>query len=214
MEYTITEIIPPDGYIGESAGKKITPAPFSENNVVTFTNRLGSVTFTKNYEGADGLPVDGGAVFRIYRESDGTPGFTGADENFTVKDDINGVESSGGDRDDANNATGTIKVTDLKTGSYMVKEIQAPTGWVLDPDEVTFSIPGAGGTADVVLADPTFTDPRATYPLTVRKVAEADNSVLIDGAVFDLYKETNGTAGLQLGGGHQGRQLHHRRGRR
>ena len=120
----------------------------------------------------------------IYRETDGVPGFTSADENFTVKDDIKGTESAGGDQDDADNSTGVIKVNDLSTGDYMVKEIQAPDGLGPDPDEVEFSIPGDGGEADVVLADPTFDNPRTTYDLTVVKRA-ADDNTLVDGAVFD-----------------------------
>ena len=204
MPYTITEIIPPAGYIGAADSQEVTPEPFSEDNVVTFVNKLGSVKFLKNYEGAAGLPVDGGAVFRIYRETDGNTGFTNADENFTVKDDIKDTESSGGDVDDANNATGVIKVNDLKTGSYLIKEISAPTGWSSDPLEVSFSIPGTGGAADVELTstsgpDQVFDNPRVKYDLTVEKKA-IGSEALIDGAVFELYKENGAAAGLQITG--------------
>ena len=53
VEYTITEVVPPDGYIGDSDSETITPEPFSEDNEVTFVNKLGSVMFFKAYEGPD-----------------------------------------------------------------------------------------------------------------------------------------------------------------
>ena len=62
-----------------------------------------------------------------------------------------------------------------------------------------FTVPDGQGNRDVVLANPTLSDPRATYPLEVKKIGVVPNQADVDvaGAVFNLWRDTNGTAGLQ-----------------
>ena len=187
-EYTVTEIEPPVGYIGEPTGRTVTAKAFGSDSV-TFVNTLGSVTFTKQYAGPDG-DVTSGASFRLVRDSDDDGDY--AEESGA---DVIAVTDNG--TNDADGTLGQIKVVDLKTGDYKLTETDAPTGWVKDGDVVLFSVPGANDSADVTLSQPTFENPRATYPLTVRKVAERDSSVKIDGAVFELYRESGTTVGFQ-----------------
>lgn len=189
VTYTVTEITPPEGYIGETRGKTVTPEKFGGDSV-TFVNTLGSVKFFKAYEGPNSdLPE--GATFRLKRDAlePGDPDDDFDDGQITVQD--NGAN-------DANDTLGDIKVVGLWTGDYRLTEVNAPAGWVADDREVFFTIPGADNEADVVLDSPTFRNPRATFSLTVRKVAESDTTVRVEGAVFELYQETNGVDGLQI----------------
>ena len=184
VQYTITETIPPDGYVGETGGKTTTPAPFT-GGAVSFTNTLGSVKFFKSYAG--GLDAQTGATFTVTRDANKNGVFTDepAGETTTVVDN--------GTNDAAGSTMGTIKVDNLKTGDYEIVETAAPVGYTVDPTKVHFSVPGANNTADVVIGSagsPSFSNPRKTYSLTVRKVAKADNSVHIQGAVFALYQGT------------------------
>lgn len=198
--YTVTEEAAPEGWIKDSGSVVLKPVNFGTapdptggqdgagKNVAAFVNRLGSVKFFKTYEGGN---PPAGATFRLVRDSDG-------DGDYTDESGANVIVVQDNGSNDANDALGIIKVNDLKTGSYQLTETEAPIGWVKDGDAVTFAIPGANQEADVVLAPATFDNPRKTYDLTVVKVAESDGTK-IDGAVFDLYKETNSTAGLQRG---------------
>ena len=74
-----------------------------------------------------------------------------------------------------------------------------------------FTVPDAQGNRNVTLANPTMTDPRKTYPLTVRKVAKDDNTVRVNGAVFDLLQGDHRQqhAEPRRRRRHEGRQLHH-----
>ena len=149
---------------------------------MTFINKLGSVKFFKSYAGPNADVPEGAIPAGVGRPRAGRPDADFDDGQLVVQD--NGAN-------DANATLGMIKVVDLFTGHYRLTETNAPIGWVADGDTVLFTIPGANNTADVVLTNPTFTNPRATYPLTVRKIAE-DDAALIPGAVFNLYQETTG----------------------
>jgi uncharacterized repeat protein (TIGR01451 family) len=70
VKYTITETVPPDGYVGETGDKTVTPAPFHEG-VVSFTNtrKTGSLTISKTTVGGAGtftfdVDCDGSAYDR------------------------------------------------------------------------------------------------------------------------------------------------------
>ena len=89
-------------------------------------------------------------------------------------------------------AMGVITVDPLDAGSWKLVETGAPTGWLKDTDAVLFTVPDAQGHRNVTLANPTLSDPRKTYPVSVRKVSKADNSVRIEGAMFDLFKVVAG----------------------
>ena len=191
VEYTITEIAAPDGWILDSTVVKVTPVPFGTaqgtTNTATFTNHRGSVKFFKDYEGAD---PQVGASFTLTRDNDDADAQYNNGEVHVTDNGVN----------DQNNTMGVIKVDPLDAGSWkLIEDVGgAPTGWIRDGDEVLFTVPDAQGNRDVVLANPTLSDPRKTYDLTVVKVAEADNSKKIDGAVFNLYKESSGNSTLEL----------------
>ncbi|MBA2769385.1 MAG: DUF11 domain-containing protein, partial [Sporichthyaceae bacterium] len=193
IEYTVTEVAAPDGWIKDNSSVKVTPVAYgtsqSPSNTARFVNHRGAVTFYKDYEGAD---PETGASFTLTRDNDDADALY---NNGTVQVTDNGANDSAP-------AIGVITVAPLEAGSWKLVEDMggAPTGWIRDNTEIFFTVPDAMGNRDVTLANPTLSDPRRTYPLTVRKVAEADNSVRINGAVFDLYKETSSEAGLQLAG--------------
>jgi uncharacterized repeat protein (TIGR01451 family) len=193
VEYTITEIAAPDGWILDGTVVKKTPVPFGtsagDTNTASFTNHRGSVKFYKDYEGAD---PGTGASFTLTRDNDDADALYNNGEVHVTDNGVN----------DQNNTIGVIKVDPLDAGSWkLIEDVGgAPTGWIRDTTEVYFTVPDAQGNRDVVLANPTLTDPRKTYDLTVVKVAEADNSKKIDGAVFNLYKESTGNSTLQTAG--------------
>jgi len=87
---------------------------------------------------------------------------------------------------------GVITVDPLDAGSWKLVETGAPTGWLKDTDAVLFTVPDAQGNRNVTLANPTMSDPRKTYPVSVRKVDKHDNSVRIEGAQFDLFRVAAG----------------------
>lgn len=189
VEYTVTEVSPPAGYIGEIGSRKTTPVAFGSGSV-SFTNGLGSVQFFKAYAG--GLVGDAGASFRLTRDGDGDGDYGDEPDSEKLLVVDNGTN-------DAKDAFGVIKVKDLKTGDYRLVEVDAPTGYAKDADAVYFSIPGVDSSADVVLANPTFENPRKTYPLEVRKVGVTPGSadVPVEGAVFQLWRDTDGSTGPQ-----------------
>lgn len=192
--YTVTEIAAPDGWIGSTAVVTVTPEQFGTSpdstgdgkNVASFTNALGSVKFFKSYAGGGNAT---GATFLLERD--------GSDEDAAYDDGSVTVTDNG--TNDANSTMGVIKVNNLLTGSWRITEQSAPTGWVPDGDTVTFTISAA--TPNPELGNPTFENPRRTYPLSVLKVGVAPGEAIdgsnIAGAVFKLWRDDNGLAGLQ-----------------
>lgn len=190
VQYSITEVSAPDGWIKDNSVVLKTPVAFgtseTASNTASFTNRRGSVTFYKDYEGAD---PSTGASFTLTRDNDDADALY---DNGTVQVTDNGANDSAA-------AMGTITVDPLEAGSWKLVETSVPTGWLVDTDEVLFTVPDAQGNRNVTLTNPTMTDPRATYPLQVHKsgVVPGQADVDVQGAVFKLWRDTNGTAGLQ-----------------
>ena len=192
VEYTITETAAPDGWILDGTVVKKTPVAFGTaqgtTNTATFVNHRGSVKFYKDYAGAD---PQTGASFTLTRDN--------ADADALYNNGTVHVTDNGAN--DSDNTIGVIKVDPLDAGSWKLVEDDpgAPTGWLRDTTEVLFTVPDGQGNRDVVLANPTLSDPRATYPLEVKKIGVVPNQADVDvaGAVFNLWRDTNGTAGLQ-----------------
>lgn len=82
----------------------------------TFTDHLGSISWEKRR--ADTNALQGGATFTVKNNATGTV-------ILTVTDNGPG---------DVNPTAGQIKVVDIPTGSYTVREIIAPPGFALDDD--------------------------------------------------------------------------------
>ena len=121
--YTVRELAAPEGYLMVDDEKTlVVPSEGTAEErfgSVTFVNTKGSVLFHKTYGGSNAdLPE--GATFRVTRETDGVPGFTLADEHFTVQDngtagDVNG-DGRTFDVTDEDSDYGDIKVSDLPPG--------------------------------------------------------------------------------------------------
>ncbi|MGH8893271.1 MAG: hypothetical protein ACRDWY_08205, partial [Actinomycetes bacterium] len=195
VEYTITEVSAPDGWIKDGSVVKKTPVPFGtsqgQSNTASFTNHRGSVTFYKEYDGSDPSPT--GASFTLTRDGD--------DADSAYDDGTVNVTDNGAG-DDAP-AIGVIMVDPLDAGSWkLVEDVGgAPTGWIRDGDEVLFTVPDAMGNRNVTLANPTLSDPRRTYPLEVHKVGVVPgrSDVDVEGTVFRLWRDSDGIAGLNRG---------------
>ena len=185
--YTVTEVTPPLGYIGQSGSKEVTAQPYAQvPAVVVFTNDHGTARWVKKDAGTGDLVCC--ATFRVQ-------GTSGAAQTLGV--DFLVTDNAAGDQD---SDAGQIKVNDLPTGGYTVTETVAPQGYDLPPAGQrtrTFSI--SAQTPNVTVGS-AFEDPRTTVPLKVKKVAENAQSTTIQGAVFELWLESGNSPGLQRAG--------------
>ncbi|WP_190344397.1 SpaA isopeptide-forming pilin-related protein [Streptomyces venezuelae] len=141
----------------------------------------GPVSLVKR-DAASGA-VLAGAQFQLWRDSNGIPGLqtTGFNPDTRV-----GLVCTTG-------ANGTC-VVNAPIGRYFWEEIQAPPGYRLPEDTVFGPVlltQGNARTGVRVLAD----DPRITGPVTVIKTNSGGTPLA--GAVFELWRETNGQEGLQ-----------------
>jgi uncharacterized repeat protein (TIGR01451 family)/fimbrial isopeptide formation D2 family protein len=197
VDYTITETIPPLGYIGTSAAQPpVRPVPFSEDNQITFTNDLGKAQWEK--VDATSKTDICCATFRV-QGTGGAAKTLGYDE--TVKDDNDNNTTPEGSTtvDDKNDAAGLIRLNNLFTGTYTVTEIAAPDGYDL-PASVnkTFTITDTTlntaltGTGSNTLTAGAFQDPRKAPDVSAIKHDTSSTGATLSGAQFTLYLD-NGT---------------------
>ncbi len=147
-----------------------------------FTNTQGGAIVEKR--DADGGALIGTATFRF--EHAGRPDIVVTDNQAP----------------DVDPTLGRVELRGLVPGAWTVTEIVAPQGYRIDdPEPVSFTVPAGDATPVRV---PAFTDSRLTSELSVIKhEARPDGSVtdtIVPGAVFQLWREGNGEAGLQPGG--------------
>lgn len=147
-----------------------------------FTNTQGGAIVEKR--DADGGALIGAATFRF--EHAGGPDIVVTDNQAP----------------DVDPTLGRVEVRGLVPGAWTVTEITAPEGYRIDdPSPVSFTVPAGDATPVRV---PAFTDSRLTSELSVIKhEARPDGTVtgtVVPGAVFQLWRESNGQAGLQPGG--------------
>ncbi|MFI5945929.1 SpaA isopeptide-forming pilin-related protein, partial [Streptomyces uncialis] len=138
-----------------------------------------------------------GAVFQLWEETNGVPGLqtTGADPDTQVGASCT-TPASG-------RCTRTVEV-----GTYYWRETQAPTGYDLPANPVfgpLVIMPEDAEQGVTVTANNTPTGP-ATGAVTVVK-KDSDTGANLPGAVFQLWEETNGIAGLQTSGGNPDTQV-------
>ncbi|MER7666985.1 SpaA isopeptide-forming pilin-related protein [Kitasatospora sp. NPDC096128] len=146
----------------------------------------GSTSVTK-VDSATGKPL-AGAVFQLWRETNGVPGLqtTGANPDTAV-----GSPCTTG-------ADGVCSAHGLPLGTYYWQEVSAPNGYELpDLNVTTVVLDTDGQTVPVTVQDTQTVAP--TGSTSVTKVDSATGQPLA-GAVFQLWRETNGVPGLQTTG--------------
>ncbi|WP_266657652.1 choice-of-anchor A family protein [Streptomyces sp. NBC_00237] len=139
-------------------------------------------------DSATGAPLPG-AVFQLWRESNG----------------VAGLQTSGANPDERKGAPCTSDEQGVCAGrgnvkdSFYWEETRAPSGYDL-PDPHVFGPvkPGTPATTTTV-RNKKNVGPEVWGKLTVRKVDSATGAPL-PGAVFQLWRESNGVAGLQTSG--------------
>jgi len=168
--YHITEATPPDGYIGSAAAFDVPSSEFATADPVTFTNGLGSVTWTKDDNQRKPL---GGATFQVKAVS-------GAAADSTWNLGSNPITVLDNGATDQNKVDGQFNVTGLPTGSYQVRETKAPTGYTLDPNVGQFSISTTtpAQVSWTSVTPYTFVDVPNTSALTIEKLDATTHAVV------------------------------------
>jgi hypothetical protein len=189
VEYTICETDAPLGYIGAATCQKVTPGAL-QTSTVSFTNTLGSVAWTKVDKDSPSTLLCG-AVFSI--SATGGEAQQLGFQTLSVADNCGQQGYVGADEDPDG---GEFKVSNLPLGNYSLDETAAPTGYNLPTsgDPQSFSITTAAPNVTGLV----FADPRKPSTLIVEKVDEQDNDIKLDGAVFQLWRESGDETGLQV----------------
>ncbi|MFE3096794.1 SpaA isopeptide-forming pilin-related protein [Streptomyces sp. NPDC059248] len=146
----------------------------------------GDVSVVKA-DSVTGSPL-AGAVFQLWRETNGIPGLQtiGINPDTTV-----GAPCT-------TPANGTCTET-VEVGQYYWQETQAPPGYDL-PANPVFPVTLTEQNAPqgvTVTAENTRTPVPPTGEIEIHKT-DAKNGKDLEGAVFELWEETNGVAGLQI----------------
>lgn len=180
VEYTITETIPPAGYVGETAPKTVIPAAYG-SGAVSFTNGLGALAWVKT--DANGGAKICGATFSLDRVKNAAGG--SVDEAAVSVVDNCGQAGYAGLDEDAD--PGGFLVTGLKTGTYELKETAAPTGYTAVSTDIRTVVIDSTTTMSLEAA---FTNTRRTVDVTLPKLFEGGAAPGVT-ATFTLYKDTD-----------------------
>ncbi|MFF4341741.1 SpaA isopeptide-forming pilin-related protein [Kitasatospora sp. NPDC001540] len=188
--YYWQETVAPPGYDlpAQPVSTVVLDADGQSVPVVVKDSRTPAVTGSTSVIKLDaerGQPL-AGAVFQLWRESNGVPGLqaTGADPDTVV-----GAPCT-------TPAGGVCRASDLPLGTYYWQETVAPPGYDLPAQPVsTVVINGAGQSVPVVVKD-SRTPSKGSGATQVTKV-DAETGEPLAGAVFQLWRETNGIPGLQ-----------------
>ena len=158
--YQVTETQAPDGYITKSEPRELFIKE-GEDKEAEFENTPLSALIIKKVDEKDGTVLSG-AKFRI-KSLKGTSGTGG-----TV---IGEYETS---------ANGTVAITRLQKGTYIVEEIQAPTGYEISEPSKTVYL--TGNEQSVVTAE--FKDKR--YGRLVIEKVDSESGQHLSGAEFKV----------------------------
>lgn len=187
--YYIKEVTAPDGYVLDSKAKDVTLSYKGQDvNVslvslsVTDQRQTGKVTITKT-DAETGKTVSG-AIYGLY-----------AKEDILHPDGLSGVEYKKDTlvaKFPATDKDGKASLEDLYLGSYYIKEITAPDGYVLSKEVYPVTLSYEGQTVAVASETAAVTDAvqRGTISL-VKKDKElksgAQGDAVLSGAVYGLY---------------------------
>jgi choice-of-anchor A domain-containing protein len=141
-------------------------------------------------DSATGKPLSG-AEFQLWRESNGEAGLqtSGADPDTRVGDPC------------TTGAAGRCSDT-VAVGTYYWQETKAPEGYEL-PSPAVFGpavLTEANAAAGVTVTARNTQEPTPPEGSLHLKKTDAKTGRALEGAVFQLWKESNGTAGLQTNG--------------
>ncbi|MGN6722158.1 MAG: SpaA isopeptide-forming pilin-related protein, partial [Marmoricola sp.] len=185
-DYTITETIPPTGYLLPASGNPLTKTiGIGDNtgpvNAGTLTDPLGAITWTK--VGPAGLTPIGGATFQV-TYPDGSV-YNVADNTGSGPACVPAAPSGStpGVACDTNAAGGVFELDSLMTGAYTVTETAPPPGYLMptsgNPLSATITTTSNNGPVNAG----TLSDPLGS--LTWHKVTpNGDGSTLLGGATF------------------------------
>lgn len=166
----------------------ISDSPIKENNFakelkLQVNNSLlnGEVTFTKTDENGNGLI---GAVFYIYKR-------VLNEETGEYEDQIVSTGTS--------DINGTVSISLIPGEYYIMKENQAPDGYITSSEEYGFVVNGNGTT--IMTSDGKDTNNKIinyedNVSITIKK-ASMDETELLDNAEFDLYKYNDSTGNYE-----------------
>ncbi|MCL2422318.1 MAG: SpaA isopeptide-forming pilin-related protein, partial [Micrococcales bacterium] len=186
----------PPGYTapGPPVGGPITIDASNAGGIVEITTVRNSEVLTSlsliKVDIPGGTPL-AGAQFQLYRSASGDEPGDGPEAADTPVGPVCTTPASG-----------LCTVDDLPFGSYFWYEVAAPPGHVLPTNRTTPLITLNASNAGSTIPAHYFSDPRLPGTLEVRKVDEADRS-LLPGGIFNLYLDDgNGawdTADLLIG---------------
>ncbi|WCD88773.1 hypothetical protein KPP03845_105183 [Streptomyces xanthophaeus] len=196
--YYWRETVAPDGY--QLPQNPVFPVTLTRENapvgvrteaVNTRTPNPVTVEVTLRKTAAAGGALLPGARFELWRETNG----------------LTGLQTDGGRPDTrldgscVTGAQGTCTVQLPAGGSYYWRETAAPDGYELPADPVTpFDVDTEDEQTGVVVNVPNAAEP-PEYEGSIHLLKkDAKTGRPLRGAVFEVWKETNGTAGLQTRG--------------
>lgn len=173
--YTLREVSAPTGY--KVAPDQTFTFKKGETTVVTMRDEkiTGSVKLRK-LDATTRAALEG-AEFALYREDGSRVYASGTAGSYRYS------ETSSNGRFVVN-AAGELEVTDLPYGSYYFTETVAPAGYIRSTDRFSFSVLSDGETVEVVALNA-----KEVGSVRLRKT-NADGSVSLAGAVFELYAKT------------------------
>ncbi|CAM5416934.1 hypothetical protein GCM10010329_79620 [Streptomyces spiroverticillatus] len=156
-----------------------------------FINPVGPLSVLKTDAESD-EPL-AGAVFQLWRETNGTPGLqvTGDAPDTTVGDPC------------TTTADGKCRQEKLPLGSYYWQETQAPPGHIIESSGVHGPLELTAENAEpdgVSVTVENMKPPQQTFGSVSVLKTDAASGKPLAGAVFQLWHETNGAPGLQTQG--------------
>ncbi|MFI3249754.1 MAG: SpaA isopeptide-forming pilin-related protein, partial [Eubacteriales bacterium] len=165
--YVVTEIKAPDGYVLDSMPQTVKLIA-GETHRIFFSNMPDSGLIIMKQDADTKAPL-GGAVFKVTRDD----GVLVGNGNGLYTTDVNGM----------------IHITGLATDTYVVQEVTAPDGYVLDTTPQTIKL-SHGETHHLYF----YNSPIPEGGLLIRKL-DADDRTPIEGVEFKIAKKTGDLVG-------------------